>query len=95
MRRKWARCVCRRQLQTIPLASLPLAGAVFEVRDSAGTLVETITTDDTGMAESKELALGTYSVKEVAAPDGFVLDETRKRSPSPMETRRRPSCMAM
>lgn len=62
-----------------PLGSFPLAGAVFEVRDSAGTLVDTITTDDMGMAESKELALGTYSVKEVAAPDGFVLDETAQK----------------
>lgn len=60
------------------LGSHSLAGAVFEVRDSAGTLVDTITTDNTGKAESKELVLGTYSVNEITAPSGFVLNSTPK-----------------
>lgn len=60
------------------LGSHSLAGAVFEVRDSAGTLVDTITTDNTGKAESKELVLGTYSVNEITAPNGFVLNSTPK-----------------
>ena len=60
------------------LGTHSLAGAVFEVRDSAGTLVDTITTDNSGKAESKELVLGTYSVKEITAPTGFVLNPTAK-----------------
>ena len=60
------------------LGSHSLAGAVFEVRDSTGTLVDTITTDNTGKAESKELVLGTYSVNEITAPNGFVLNSTPK-----------------
>lgn len=60
------------------LGSHSLAGAVFEVRDSAGTLVDTITTDNTGKAESKELVLGTYSVNEITAPNGFALNSTPK-----------------
>jgi len=51
-----------------------LAGAVFEVRDSGGTLVDTITTDSKGEAQTKILPLGTYSVKETKAPTGFVVD---------------------
>ena len=58
------------------LGAHSLAGAVFEVRDSAGTLVDTITTDASGKAESKELVLGTYSVKEITSPNGFVLNAT-------------------
>jgi len=49
-----------------------LAGAVFEVRNSAGTLVDTITTNASGLANSKELSLGSYTVTEKTAPHGFV-----------------------
>ena len=38
--------------------------------------VETMTTDDSGKAESKELPLGIYYVKEVTAPAGYLLDES-------------------
>jgi LPXTG-motif cell wall-anchored protein len=51
-----------------------LAGAQFEVRDQGGTLVDTITTDSTGRAQTKILALGVYRVKETVAPYGFELD---------------------
>jgi len=55
-----------------------LAGAVFEVRDAGGTLVDTITTGTDGRAQTKILPLGVYRVKETKAPYGFVLDtETR------------------
>ena len=49
-----------------------LAGAVFEVRNSAGTLVDTITTNASGLASTKELPLGSYTVTEKTAPYGFV-----------------------
>jgi len=40
-----------------------------------GTVVDTITTNSDGKATSKELPLGEYSVREVKAPEGFVLSD--------------------
>ena len=52
-----------------------LAGAVFEIRDSEGKLIDTITTDNTGKANSKKLPLGSYTVTEKTAPHGFVRNQ--------------------
>lgn len=62
-----------------------LKGAVFEfyaaedittldgtVRYEQGTLVDTVTTDYDGVAKSKELYLGKYTVIEKTAPNGYV-----------------------
>ena len=62
-----------------------LKGAIFEiyaaedittldgtVRYEQGTLVDTITTDDDGVAKSKKLYLGKYTVIEKTAPNGYV-----------------------
>ncbi len=62
-----------------------LKGAVFEiyaaedittldgtVRYEQGILVDTVTTDDDGVAKSKELYLGKYTVIEKTAPNGYV-----------------------
>ena len=62
-----------------------LKGAAFEVyaaedittpdgtvRYDQGSLVDTITTDDDGVAKSKELYLGKYTVIEKTAPNGYV-----------------------
>ena len=64
-----------------------LAGAVYEVtaaediitpdgtlRYAAGEVVDTVTTDETGLAESKPLYLGKYEVREITAPTGYVLN---------------------
>ena len=64
-----------------------LAGAVYELtaaediitpdgtlRYAAGEVVDTVTTDKTGLAESKPLYLGKYEVREITAPDGYVLN---------------------
>lgn len=45
------------------------------VRAEAGTVVDTITTDETGLAKSKELYLGKYEIKEISAPYGMVLND--------------------
>lgn len=42
------------------------------------TIVDTITTDSEGKAVSKELPLGEYSVREIEAPEGFVLSDEIK-----------------
>ena len=60
------------------LGTHSLAGAVFEVRDANGALVDTITTDNDGVATSKELTLGAYSATEITAPSGFVVNPTPK-----------------
>ena len=44
----------------------------------AGTVVDTVTTDEDGEALSKELPLGTYEIREVRAPDGYVLSDEVK-----------------
>lgn len=67
-----------------------LKGAVFEiyaaedittldgtVRYDQGSLVDTITTDDDGVAKSKELYLGKYTVIEKTAPNGYVHNATK------------------
>ena len=64
-----------------------LEGAVYEItaaediitpdgtlRYAAGEVVDTVTTDETGLAESKPLYLGKYEVKEITAPTGYVLN---------------------
>ena len=52
-----------------------LAGAAFEIRDAQDKLVDTITTDAQGKANSKELPLGSYTVSEKTAPTGFVRNQ--------------------
>lgn len=42
------------------------------VRAEKGTVVDTIVTDTTGIARSKELYLGKYTVKETKQPIGFI-----------------------
>ena len=64
-----------------------LAGAVYEItaaediitpdgtlRYVASEVVDTVTTDETGLAESKPLYLGKYEVREITAPTGYVLN---------------------
>ena len=64
-----------------------LAGAVYEItaaediitpdgtlRYAAGEVVDTVTADETGLAESKPLYLGKYEVREISAPTGYVLN---------------------
>lgn len=53
-----------------------LAGAVFEILNSAGTVIDTVTTNTQGEAKSKLLPLGSYKVREKTAPHGFVLNKT-------------------
>ena len=47
------------------------------VRYEQGTLVDSITTDDDGVAKSKELYLGKYTVIEKTAPNGYVHNGTK------------------
>ena len=64
-----------------------LAGAVYEItaaediytldgtlRYTAGEVIDTVTTDDTGLAGSELLYLGKYEIREITAPYGMVLN---------------------
>lgn len=57
-----------------PASTLP--GARFEVRDAAGNLVGSCVSRQDGGCIVLGVPFGTYSVVEVAAPRGFVLDPT-------------------
>ena len=52
-----------------------LAGAVFEIYNAKGKLVDRITTDSSGRAVTKKLPVGEYTGKEVTAPKFFLLND--------------------
>jgi LPXTG-motif cell wall-anchored protein len=54
----------------------PLEGVVFEIFNSDGKVVATLTTDKDGIAITDWLDYGDYTVKEKTALTGYVLDET-------------------
>ena len=84
---EWANTPIMGQIQIIkraaddnPINALPagtlLEGAVFEVYDKAGNVVDTIVSDYNGRAVSKLLPLGRYTIREVQAPDYYSINPT-------------------
>ena len=76
---------------SLVFADKNLAGATYEItaaediitpdgtlRYAKGMVVDTLTTDENGVAESKALYLGKYTVRETKAPYGMVLNGTPK-----------------
>lgn len=55
-----------------------LASAVFEMRDASGKLFDTITTNKDGYAETIEIPVGVYKIKEIQPPAGFILSDEVK-----------------
>lgn len=51
----------------------PLAGAHLQVLNNQGTVVDEWDTDTTGVHTITKLAVGTYTIKETVAPNGYVL----------------------
>ncbi len=62
------------ELTGLPAGS-PLSGAVFEIYNMTGNLVDKITSDSRGIATSKLLPLGVYTIREVSAPRYYALDD--------------------
>ncbi len=54
----------------LPAGTL-LEGAVFEIYDKTGNLVDTIKSDNRGLASSKPLPLGRYTIRETKAPANY------------------------
>ena len=53
-----------------------LEGAVFEIYDKAGNVVDTIKSDRNGRAVSKTLPLSRYTVREIKAPANYSINPT-------------------
>ena len=71
--------ITKRSADYNPTNGLPagtlLEGAVFEITDKAGNVVDTIRTNNWGLAVSKRLPLSRYFVREVKAPEHYGISE--------------------
>lgn len=71
--------IVKRSADYNPTTGLPagtlLEGAVFEIYDKAGNLVDTIRSDSRGLAVSKQLPLSRYTIREVKAPSNYGVNE--------------------
>ena len=62
------------ELTGLPAGS-PLEGAVFEIYNTTGNMVDRMTSDSRGIAASKGLPVGVYIVKEVSSPRYYALND--------------------
>lgn len=62
------------ELTGLPAGS-PLSGAVFEIYNITGNLVDKISSGSNGVAASKGLPVGVYTIKEVSAPRYYALND--------------------
>ena len=73
--------ITKRSADYNPTNGLPagtlLEGAVFEITDKAGNVVDTIRTNNRGLAVSKRLPLSRYFVREVKAPEHYGISEKK------------------
>ena len=71
--------ITKRSADYNPTNGLPagtlLEGAVFEIADKAGNVVDTIRSNSRGLAVSKQLPLSRYFVREVKAPEHYGISE--------------------
>lgn len=55
-------------------AGTRLSGATYAIYNKANTVVDTITTDSSGVASSKKLPLGSYTVREISPAANYNVD---------------------
>ena len=71
--------ITKRSADYNPTNGLPagtlLEGAVFEITDKAGNVVDTIRTNNRRLAVSKRLPLSRYFVREIKAPEHYGISE--------------------
>lgn len=58
------------------LTNAAIPGTVVELRDKSGNFVTSLTTNDKGEVLSPDLQVGDYTLKEVRATSGYLLDAT-------------------
>ena len=58
------------------MKTLFLKDAKFDVIDKENNVVDTVTTNEKGIAEVKDLPFGDYFVKEISAPEGYIKVDT-------------------
>jgi len=64
-------------LEKVDTKGNPLAGAVFEIRDSEGNLIQNdLVSDKHGQVVATNLAPGEYVINEVSAPEGYLRNMT-------------------
>ena len=72
--------IIKKSVNDNPINGLPagtlLEGAVFEIYDKAGNVVDTIKSDRNGRAISKTLPLSRYTVREIKAPANYSINPT-------------------
>ena len=72
--------ITKRSADYNPTNGLPagtlLEGAVFEITDKAGNVVDTIRTNNRGLAVSKTLPLSRYTIREIKAPANYSINPT-------------------
>ena len=72
--------VIKKSANDNPINGLPagtlLEGAVFEIYDKAGNVVDTIKSDRNGRAVSKTLPLSRYTIREIKAPANYSINPT-------------------
>lgn len=72
--------VIKKSANDNPINGLPagtlLEGAVFEIYDKAGNVVDTIKSDRNGRAVSKTLPLSRYTIREIKAPANYAINPT-------------------
>lgn len=71
--------ITKRSADYNPTNGLPagtlLEGAVFEITDKVGNVVDTIRSNSRGLAISKQLPLSRYFIREVKAPEHYGISE--------------------
>ena len=65
--------ITKKIVNTIDNLSAPEAGAKFSVKDSSGTVVDTITIGENGVGISKDLPYGSYTVTQISGQAGTIL----------------------
>lgn len=53
----------------------PIPNVLFEIRDAEGNLVEELTTNQEGVAFSRKLPKGVYTIKEIQTDENYLLTE--------------------
>lgn len=55
--------------------TIKLSNTKFEIKDNAGNMIETLTTNQEGLAVSSKLPIGEYQIQEIQTGEKYVLDQ--------------------